>query len=246
MPNLKLILEYDGTHYHGWQRQPSLPTIQRTLEEAIQKITGEKITIIGAGRTDAGVHARGQVTNFKTKARLKPDAWQKALNSLLPEDIVVREAQKVSERFHARYDAKGKIYQYRILNRPFHSPIERQYQWAVYPSLNLSWMRAATRFLSGRHDFSAFQAGSIRDRKRSALCSMKRLMLARKGDEILFTLEADRFLHQMIRMIVGTIVEVGREKRNPAEIQKILKSKDQSRAGQTAPAHGLFLVTVKY
>ena len=245
MPNLKLILEYDGTHYHGWQRQPSLSTIQGILEEAIRKVTGEKVTVIGAGRTDAGVHALGQVANFKTKTRLKPDAWQRALNSVLPEDIVVRQAEKVSDRFHARYDARGKIYQYRILNRSFRSAIQRKHQWVVYPCLKTVRMRAAAHLLRGRHDFSAFQGGSKQNRKR-ALCTVKRLALARQGDDIFITIEADRFLHQMIRMIVGTMVEVGKGKRSPTEIRKILESKDQSQAGQTAPPQGLFLMTVKY
>jgi tRNA pseudouridine38-40 synthase len=246
MSNLKLTLEYDGTHYHGWQRQPSLSTIQGILEEAVRKVAGEKVTVIGAGRTDAGVHALGQVANFKTKASLKPDAWQRALNSVLPEDIVVRQAEKVPERFHARYDATGKIYQYRILNRSFRSAILRKHQWVVYPSLKPVRMRVAARHLLGRHDFSAFQAGPVSDRKRSTICTVKKLTPACNGDEIFITIEADRFLHQMIRMIVGTLVEVGKGKRNPIDIRMILNSKDQSRAGQTAPPRGLFLMTVKY
>jgi tRNA pseudouridine38-40 synthase len=246
MPNLKLVLEYDGTHYHGWQRQISLPTIQGILEEAIRKVADEKVTVIGAGRTDAGVHALGQVANFKTNSHLKPDTWQRALNSVLPEDIVVRHAVMVPDRFHARYDARGKTYQYRILNRSFQSAIQRKHQWVVYPPLKPVRMRAAAHLLRGRHDFSAFQAGSERDRKRAAVCNVKRLVLTRQGNEIYITIEADRFLHQMIRMIVGTMVEVGKGKRRPTEIRKILESKDQSQAGQTAPPQGLFLITVKY
>ena len=246
MPNIKLTLEYDGTRYHGWQRQPAEATIQGVLEENLKRITGEKITVIGAGRTDAGVHAEGQAANFKTRARLSPLAWQKALNSLLPEDIVVRKAEPVSERFHARYSATGKIYRYHILNHPHRIAIRRQYQWVVYPTLNLSKMRAALRTLCGRHDFSAFQAGPVMKPTRSSICTIKRLSLSKTHDEILFTMEADRFLHQMARTIVGTVVEVGRGKRSPSEVMDILQSKDRSRAGQTAPPQGLFLIEVQY
>lgn len=246
MPNIKLTLEYDGTRYHGWQRQPAEATIQGVLEESLKKITGENSTVIGAGRTDAGVHATGQVANFKTRAGLSPSAWRNALNSLLPEDVVIRNAEPVSVRFHARYSATGKIYQYHILNHPHRIAIRRQYQWVVYPPLNLTKMRAALRALCGRHDFSAFQAGPIMKPTRSSICTIKRLSLSKTRDEILFTMEADRFLHQMARTIVGTIVEVGRGKRSPKELMEILQSKDRSHAGQTAPPQGLFLIAVHY
>ena len=233
-------------HYHGWQRQPSLPTIQGVLEKSIRKISGEKTTVIGAGRTDAGVHAMGQVAHFKTRSRLNPDHWQKALNSVLPADIVILKANRVSEKFHSRYDANGKIYQYQILNRNYRCAVNRQYRWVIYPPLNLRRMRAAAHFFRGRHDFSAFQAGSIRQRKQSSICTIKQLLLTQNGNDILITFEADRFLHQMIRLIVGMMVAVGKGKRNPAEVKRILLSQDRPRAGRSAPPNGLFLITVKY
>jgi tRNA pseudouridine38-40 synthase len=246
MPNIKLTLEYDGTRYHGWQRQRSHPTLQGILEEKIKQLTGEPVKVFGAGRTDAGVHAIGQVANFKARARLDERAWQRALNSLLPEDIIVRKVEKVGEAFHARYDARSKIYRYCILNRPYRMAIGRQYCWVVYLPLDLARMRQAARTLFGRHDFSAFQAGSLLEKTRSAICTVKKLSVTRNRDEILLTIEADRFLHQMVRTIVGTVVEVGRGKRRPEEVREILRSRDRSRAGQTAPPQGLFLLEVKY
>ena len=246
MPNIKLTLEYDGTRYYGWQRQRSLPTLQGILEEKIKQLTNEPVKVIGAGRTDAGVHAIGQVANFKTRMRLDKQAWQRALNSLLPEDIIVWKVERKGEKFHARYDAHCKIYRYCILNRPFRTAIGRQYQWVVYPPLNLARMRKASRLLNGRHDFSAFQAGSAVEKTRSSVCTIQKLSISKRRGAILFTIEADRFLHQMVRTIVGTLVEVGKGKRSPEEVTTILRSKDRNRAGQTAPPQGLFLMEVKY
>lgn len=246
MPNIKLILEYDGTHYHGWQRQSKHLTIQGALEITIWKISNEKVTVIGAGRTDAGVHATGQVANFKTRSRLQPGAWQRAMNSLLPKDIVIKKTERVPDHFHARYHATSKIYKYHVLNRSYREVIGRQYQWVVFPSLNLTWMRRAARLLSGKHDFSAFRAGGMTERTRSPICTIHRLVLSHHPGKIFFTIEADRFLHQMVRIIVGTMVEVGKGKRSSAEISGILAARDRARAGQTAPPHGLFLTEVKY
>jgi tRNA pseudouridine38-40 synthase len=246
MPTVKLIVEYDGARYHGWQRQPDRTTIQGVLEEKIGRIAGKEISVTGAGRTDAGVHALGQVAHFVTEARLRPEAWARALNSLLPEDIVVLKAEAVLDRFHARHRAKARVYRYHILNRRYPAPIGRQYRWVVYPALNLGRMRSAARYLKGRHDFSAFCAGSPSKGNRSSVCAVRRLAVSRTREEIVFELEADRFLHQMVRTIVGTLVDVGRGKRRPEEIREILTSKDRRRAGPTAPAQGLFLVSVRY
>jgi tRNA pseudouridine38-40 synthase len=251
MPNLQLVLEYDGTRYHGWQRQPKLPTVQGAVEEAVAVIAGNRIPVYGAGRTDAGVHAEGQVGHFKTKSRLPPDAWHRALNSLLPEDIVVRSVRVVPDRFHARFSALGKVYRYRILNRRYAPAIGRQYVWTVYSALNLRRMRTAAAVLIGRHDFSSFQ-GSDPSRKGkgqrsgTAICRVGRLDLRRHRDAIDITIAADRFLQQMVRAIVGTLVQIGRGKRPPGDMKVILKRKDRRCGGPTAPPMGLCLVEVRY
>ncbi|MBI3995126.1 MAG: tRNA pseudouridine(38-40) synthase TruA [Nitrospirae bacterium] len=251
MPNIKLVIEYDGSRYHGWQRQPNLPTLQGTIEDAAAKIAGEPITVIGAGRTDAGVHAEGQAAHFKTRARLQPREWQSALNSLLPEDIVIRDVRNVPDRFHARYSAIGKIYRYRILNRRHAPAIGRQYIWTVYPALNIRRMRSAARALLGRRDFRSFQGtDKSADRKekkgRTAICTIRRLVLTREEQTLCITIEADRFLQQMVRTIVGTLVEVGRGRRDPGEMKTLIQKKDRRFSGPTAPPRGLCLVKVLY
>jgi tRNA pseudouridine38-40 synthase len=249
MPNIKLVVEYDGSRYHGWQRQPNLPTVQGALESAVAAIARQRPAVIGAGRTDAGVHAEAQVANFKVDARLSSGAWMRALNSLLPEDIVIVGAQKVSSRFHARYSALGKIYRYRILNRRFPPAIGRQYVWTVYSPLDIRRMKSAAKILLGKHDFSSFQ-GSAKEARlystRTAICNIRRLDVAQIKEEIVITVEADRFLQQMVRTIVGTLVEIGRGRRNPREMAFLLQKKDRRFGGPTAPAHGLCLVKVYY
>jgi len=244
VPNIKLVVEYDGTAYHGWQRQINAPTVQGIIEDKIRLITKKKVNLIGAGRTDAGVHAKGQTANFRTAARLNPIDWQRALNSLLPPDIMIREAKQVSENFHARFSAKGKIYQYRILYRPHRPALDRLSVWHFPHSLNMSAMKRAARALAGRHDFTAFK-GSGGETKTDR-CHLKRLTLQRSGDLIMITIEADRFHQHMVRNIVGTIVEVGRGRREAQEMKQILLSRDRRLAGPTAPPQGLFLVEVKY
>ena len=246
MPNIRLTLEYDGTSYHGWQRQPRQVTIQGTLERAIQQICGEKVNVIGAGRTDAGVHAAGQVANFKTCSPLSGDTWPRALNRYLPDEISVLYADRVPDRFHSRYDAIEKTYEYRILNRRIRPAIGRQYQWVVYPPLQLAPMRRAAQWLRGRHDFSSFRAGGEKKGRKSNDCTLRELRVSRSGDEIRILFRGDRFLYQMVRTIVGTLVEVGKRKRHPSEVAKILALKNREKAGQTAPAHGLFLLKVHY
>lgn len=244
MANIKLVLEYDGYRYHGWQRQPNLPTIQGTIEDAILKITQRRVTVIGSGRTDAGVHAEGQVANFITKARLRPDEWTRALNSLLPDDVVVLSAQKVSDRFHARSSAIGKVYRYRILNRPHPPAIGRQYVWTVYSPLNLNRMRAAAKGLLGRHDFSAFRGSG--PSTRTAVCHIRHLDWVQRQQELVMTIEADHFLQQMVRTIVGTLVEVGKGRRHPRELEELVQKKDRRFSGPTAPPQGLSLIRVIY
>ncbi len=244
MPNIKLVLEYDGTAYHGWQRQINAPTVQGIIEDKIRVITKSKVNLIGAGRTDAGVHAKGQVANFRTAARLELVAWQRALNSLLPSDIAVLEAKEVSEKFHARFSARGKVYQYRILHRSHRSALDRLSVWHIPYPLNMNAMKQVAKILVGQHDFAAFQ-GSEGETKTDR-CHLKRLTIQRSGDLIMITIEADRFLQHMARNIVGTLVEVGRGKRKAQEVRKILQSRDRRLAGPTAPPQGLCLVEVKY
>jgi tRNA pseudouridine38-40 synthase len=246
MPNIKLTLEYNGTQYYGWQRQRDRPTLQGSLEKKINQLTGEWVKVIGAGRTDAGVHAFGQVANFKSNSTLSKRAWQRALNRLLPKDIVIRKVEEADKGFHARYDAREKVYRYFILNRSYRTAIERQYRWVVYPKLDVGRMRKAARPLRGRHDFSSFRSGTITGKTSSSICTVKKISVDRKRDEIILTIVADRFLQQMVRTIVGTLIEVGRGKRNPDEVARILQSKDRRQAGQTAPPLGLFLMKVKY
>lgn len=245
MRNLKLVIEYDGTHYQGWQVQRHAPTIQGIIEEKLEILTGEKIHLIGSGRTDAGVHALGQVANFKTESQLGVGSIQKALNHLLPYDIVIMSVEETYDRFHARKDSKSKVYEYRILNQDLRSVFLHGYAWHIPQKLNLSEMKNATRLLIGEHDFSAFRTvGS------STRTCVRRVIQAQWKNPldglICFEIEANGFLKQMVRSMVGTLVEVGKGKIDQEEFRKILESNDRKKAGPTAPAHGLFLKEVKY
>ena len=245
MRNIKLTIEYNGTNYLGWQVQPKGPTIQGMIEEKLTLLTGATIHLIGSGRTDAGVHAFGQVANFRTQSPMDVRSIQRALNSLLPRDIVIRKAEEVKEGFHARKSSKSKVYEYWILNRDFRSPFHRDVAWHIPQRLDLKEMEMAIRWLVGEHDFSSFRSVGSPTRT-----TIRRVMRAewkrgRKG-LIQFEIEANGFLKQMVRAMVGTLVEVGRGKINSEEFRKILESKDRNKAGPTAPACGLFLKEVKY
>jgi tRNA pseudouridine38-40 synthase len=245
LKNFKLIIEYDGTHYHGWQRQPNGRSVQQTIEDAITTMTRRKISLIGSGRTDAGVHALGQTANFKCETRLTPDEIQKGLNSLLPEDIVIRRCRMVHPEFHSRYDVRSKRYRYWILNRHLPSAIGRRYSWWIRTPLDVAAMQQAADIILGEHDFKAFEAtGSPRShtRRRVMQASWER----RSEGRITFDISADGFLRYMVRNIVGTLVSVGLHKTTPERFQKILDALDRSQAGTTAPAHGLFLMEVNY
>ncbi len=244
MTNIKLVIEYVGTRYHGWQRQPNLPTLQGILENCITQISDERIRLMGAGRTDAGVHALGQVANFKTESRLKAQTWKRALNALLPEDIVVLKTKVVAETFHARRSARSKIYQYRILNRKTPSAISAAFTWHTPIPLNLKWMRAAARSLQGLHDFSSFCGKASAAKGTTA--RLLRLSIERQQDIILITLTGTNFLQYMVRNIVGTLVKVGLGKLSSEKVLSILKARDRRQAGPTAPPQGLFLVRVNY
>jgi tRNA pseudouridine38-40 synthase len=245
MRNLKMTIEYDGSNYFGWQRQSGFITIQEILEEAIRKITQEKVTVNGSSRTDAGVHAINQVANFRTKSRIPEWNLLMGLNSLLPEDIGVKTLVETEEGFHSRYDAKGKVYHYKILNCPVRAPLLRNYSWFIYKPLNVENMTAAASKLIGTHDFSAFCASGC-DVK-NHIRNVVEARFKRDGDiMIVFTIEADGFLRHMVRNIVGTLVDVGMGNRPPSEVSWILKSGDRKNAGVTAPPQGLFLAEVRY
>jgi tRNA pseudouridine38-40 synthase len=245
MRTIKLLIEYDGTNYQGWQVQSKGSTLQGVLEEKLSSLTSEKIDLLGSGRTDAGVHALGQVAHFKTKSQLDVPTIQRALNSLLPSDIVIQKIEEVDEGFHARKQSKSKTYEYRILNRNIRSAFYRKYAWHIPQTLNIREMRKATRSLMGEHDFSSFQ--SVGSPKRTAVRKVTRAEWRRSRDGFLrFEIEANGFLKQMVRAIVGTLIEVAKGKINSDEFQKILDSRDRKKAGPTAPAHGLFLKEVKY
>ena len=244
MKTFKLVIEYDGSDYHGWQRQDGDATIQEELEKALEIMTRQKIAIAGSGRTDAGVHALGQTASFRCDTRLSAEVFLRGLNSLLPEDIVIRECMPASDDFHARFSVKQKTYQYRILNRPIASALLRRYVWHVKKKLDISAMQQAGEFLLGSHDFKSFQGqgSDVKDTIRRILF----LEISRESDRIYLDITGNGFLRFMVRNIVGTLVEVGMGKITPAVFNEILLSKDRNRAGMTAPAQGLFLMKVDY
>lgn len=245
MRNIKLLIEYDGTNYQGWQVQPKGPTIQGILEEKLGLLTGRPVQLFGSGRTDSGVHALGQVAHFKTQSRMDIPTIQRALNSLLPPDIVIQKVEEVDEGFHARKHSKSKIYEYRILNQNLRSAFHRGYVWHIPQKLNLTEMKRATQSLVGEHDFSAFR--TVGSPTRTTVRRVFRAEWRRGRDGLLrFEIEANGFLKQMVRSIIGTLVEIGKGKMKAAEIRMILNSKDRKEAGPTAPAQGLFLKEVKY
>ena len=247
MPNIKLILEYNGQAYHGWQRQSRLPTVQAAVESALAAVTGIPVTITGAGRTDAGVHAEGQVATFRTAKRLSPDSWQRALNRHLPHDIVVLAVAEAPKGFDARRSATGKHYEYRLWMSPVRPALEDGRVWHLPYTLSRSRMQTAARHLTGRHDCSGFQnADHRRLSDRSALCTIRACRIIEKPPQLIIQLEADRFLYKMARSIVGTLVEIGRNRWPPSRMAEILKKCDRRLAGPPAPAYGLYLMKVYY
>lgn len=242
MRNIKLEIEYDGTDFHGWQIQPNLRTVQGEIQNKLEAILGHRVGLIGAGRTDAGVHALGQVANFKTESELDQNSIINALNGLLPDDVVIGRIEVVNLDFNSRYDAKSRLYEYRIhLGR---TALLRNYVWAVSYSLGMEDMVEATRKTEGRHDFSSFcLAESAKDEN---ICQVLRAHWEKSGDELVFKIEADRFLHTMVRSLVGTLVEVGRKYFLVSDFVNIMEAKDRKKAGPTAPACGLYLTEVKY
>jgi tRNA pseudouridine38-40 synthase len=244
---LGLTLEYDGTDFAGWQLQPAARTVQGVFEEALREITGEARRFVPAGRTDAGVHARGQVAHVDLESELGTPALERALNAVLPADVAVLEVRTVPERFHARHDARAKTYVYRILNRPMPSPLASRFTWHLRAELDVAAMAAGAALVLGTHDFSAFRGapGGVPEDE-SPRRSLARLDVARRGDEVHVAAEGRSFLRHMVRNLVGTLVEIGQGRRAPDEMAKVLASLDRAQAGPTAPAHGLCLERVLY
>ncbi len=244
MRTIRLLIEYEGTHYLGWQRQPQGMTVQQALEEAIERITGAMPAVIGAGRTDSGVHALGQVAHFKTASDLPEERLMAGVNAVLPEDIVVKEIGEAPEGFHARFSARGKRYEYTIWNDRVRPVLERNFCWHVQQALDVDAMRDATQHLTGTHDFAAFQSAGAESKTTVRTVSLAEW--ATDPPRLIFAIEADGFLYNMVRAIVGTLVEVGLHKRNPGETGEIINSGDRGQAGRTAPPHGLCLMRVDY
>ena len=249
MRNIKLVIEYDGTNYHGWQKQPKLPTIQETVEDALTEFTKTPIQIIGAGRTDTGVHAEGQVANFLTDLPMPIMAFQKGLNTFLPHDIVVSEAVEVSVDFHARFSATSRGYRYTILNRDYPSALRRNTAYHCTAQVDVDILNAIFRGMHGKWDFSSFQkTGSDR---LNPECNVYEARCYKTGEYVFIEIEADSFLRGMVRALVGTALKCMKKSDSNVDeactlFQHILNAKDRSMAGPSAPAHGLSLISVKY
>ena len=244
MRKIKLVIEYDGYKYHGWQVQPNGLTIQEVLESKLQKIVKKKTVVHGAGRTDAKVHAEGQTAHFLTSSRMTDEEFQKALNSVLPKDIVIKEVEEVDSSFHAQKSALRRIYRYTILNRDHPSALERRYSWFQPHPLDLTAMRRARKYLLGKHDFSAFRASGCE--AKSPVRELYRIDIKKKGNFIQLIFEGNGFVKYMVRNVVGTIVQVGKGYMAASQVGEILALRNRRKAGPTAPAYGLCLVKVIY
>lgn len=247
MRNIKLTIEYDGSHLNGWQEQPGKTrTVQGLIRNALKKIIDENVVLIGSGRTDSGVHARGQVAHFKMQSRLSAKTIANALNAHLPDDIAIIDAVDVDLKFHAQYSVRSKVYRYSILNRPSRTALNPLYFWHYPHPINVSRMKREARYFLGKQDFKSFQATDKARASKSSVRYLKRITIVKKGDIITIDLEADGFLYKMVRNIVGSLVEVASGKRPEGSLKKILKIKDRKEAGFTAPASGLTLWAVNY
>ncbi len=242
MKNYRIVVGYDGTDFRGWQRQPEGRTVQGVLEEAVRRITGKKVVVHGAGRTDAGVHALAQTASFRGAFKLPDEVLLRALNAVLPADVRVFALEAAPPEFHARKSARSKVYRYRIVHAPQPSPLDRRYvlHWP-YP-LDIRAMRRAARLFARTDDFSAFSS----NRDRTPVRTVTRSELKLSGAEIVYTIEAGGFLRYMVRTIVGTLLEVGRGRLRPEQMEDVFRLKDRSLAGPTAAAKGLTLVRVDY
>lgn len=270
MRNICLTVAYDGTDFHGWQRQPDLPTVQASIEAAIEKITGAPVTLWGSGRTDAGVHALNQVANFKTDCRIPCVNLAKALNNLLPPTVRVKEAREAADNFHARYDVRSKTYRYRILQSPVCSPFLWRFVCHHPFPLDVKQMAEAARLFVGEHDFTSFAAADpegvrtresgvgrensefgIRNLQSTGQSMVREIYISRliarpRTSMLVYEVKGSGFLHHMVRNIVGTLLEVGRGKFAPSDVTRVLAARDRTLAGPTAPPQGLCLVKVEY
>ncbi|HYY53485.1 MAG TPA: tRNA pseudouridine(38-40) synthase TruA [Myxococcales bacterium] len=244
MTVLKLTLEYDGTGFVGWQLQPNGRSVQEELEKGIARLCGEPVRVTGAGRTDAGVHARGQVASLRAPRELPLKAWTAGLNALLPDDVACVRAEIAPDGFDARRWARGKRYSYAILQTAVRSPLERARAWEIRRPLDVEAMRRAAPALIGMHDFSALRASDCP--ARTTLREVRRLEIRERGPRVELIVEATAFLKHMVRNIVGTLVEVGHGRRDAGSLAALLESRDRTRAGPTAPPHGLTLEEVFY
>jgi tRNA pseudouridine38-40 synthase len=250
MRNIRLLLAYDGTDFHGWQRQPDAPTIQACLEDAIQKLTGAAAPVCGSGRTDAGVHASHQVANFHTASTIPCSNFVKALNDLLPPTVRVKSAHEVAPAFHARYDVLRKTYRYRIVLTPVCSPLLWRFVCHYPYPLDRARMAQAARLLVGEQDFASFAAADGEEeedtKSRVRVIDRSRLLWRPRSSMLVYEVTGKGFLRYMVRNMVGTLIEVGRGKLAPSDIPSILAARDRTQAGATAPAQGLCLVNVEY
>lgn len=241
---IALRVAYDGTRYAGWQIQPTLPTVQGALQEALGVLEKRPMTIFGAGRTDAGVHAVGQVASFHTDSRIPTDGYLKGLNSHLPPDIAVQEAREMPGEFHARFSARGKHYRYAVWNHPVRHPLQTRTAWNVRHPLDLAAMNRAAAHLVGEHDFEAFRSAQC-DREH-AVRTLSRVEACREGDLVFLHVVGTAFLRHMVRILAGTLVAVGIGKRPPDWVAEVRDARDRRLAGITAPARGLCLLRVFY
>ena len=242
--NVKLTVEYDGTNYHGWQIQPNCDSLQAVLERAVSTFLGEPTRVTGSGRTDAGVHALGQVVNFYSGKEFTEYRICRALNALTPVDISIKEVEIVPDSFDARRDARSRVYEYRLLNRATPSPFYLNRAWHLHEQLDFEAMGEAIPCLIGEHDFSSFRAAGCD--APHPIRNVYHATLEQRGELLVYTIEATAFLRHMVRNIVGTLVEVGRGERTPESFINLLEERDRTKAGETAPAHGLYLMEVKY
>ena len=246
LKNIKLVLQYDGKNYHGWQRQKNDVTIQSVLEEKIEKMTGKSVTLHASGRTDAGVHALHQVCNFESDTKIDPESLRNGLNSLLPTDIYIKESEYVDADFHSRYSARGKSYEYRIWNMKERNLFLRDYTWHIEQGLDSGKMKNCMSMLVGKHDFSSFKStGSGNINPVREMFKADILDSNAKG-VVRFYFEAEGFLRHMVRNIVGTVVDAGLGKISSNEFEYVLNSRDRKKAGIKAPPQGLFLTMVYY
>lgn len=244
MRNIKLTIEYDGAKFGGWQKQSTKLNIQGEIEQAIKEITGEEIELTASGRTDSGVHSLGQIANFKTNSKIEIEKIPYAINSKLKKSIVIKNAEEVEENFHARYNCKGKKYKYVINNSSQGTAIYRGLECHIPQKLDVAKMQEAIKHFEGEHDFKGFRASGTSSK--SSVRTIYKAEVKQDGERIIIELTGNGFMYNMVRIISGTIVDVGLGKIKPNEIPEIIKSKDRNKAGKTLPAHGLYLVEVYY